>query len=189
MGLVVLFFSLSSGKRGVYILPALPAVALASAPYLIELTQRRAVQRAMIDRQQLIQHFGAQQGLAAIRTLHSGRALAPLLLLAGPIAAEIAEQALVAHARNSPAPASGDASSTITSQSLRAAPDRRRRATIGGCVSQYEPYGQSALHRVLQVVMRTFAVGTFFGVHVRMYWAAAVLMPVIFLRWIAPSTT
>jgi Zn-dependent protease len=55
-------------------------------------------------------------------------------------------------------------------------------------VSQYEPYGQSALHRVLQVVMRTFAVGTFFGVHVRMYWAAAVLMPVIFLRWIAPST-
>lgn len=47
VGLVVLFFSLSSGKRGVYILPALPAVALASAPYLIELTQRRAAQLAM----------------------------------------------------------------------------------------------------------------------------------------------
>ena len=45
--LVVLFFSFSSGKRGVYILPALPAVALASAPYLIELAQRRTVQRAM----------------------------------------------------------------------------------------------------------------------------------------------
>lgn len=45
--LVVLFFSFSSGKRGVYILPALPAVALASAPYLVELTQRRTVQRAM----------------------------------------------------------------------------------------------------------------------------------------------
>jgi 4-amino-4-deoxy-L-arabinose transferase-like glycosyltransferase len=43
----VLFFSLSSGKRGVYILPALPAVALASAPYLIELAQRRTVRRAM----------------------------------------------------------------------------------------------------------------------------------------------
>jgi 4-amino-4-deoxy-L-arabinose transferase-like glycosyltransferase len=45
--LVLLFFSFSSGKRGVYILPALPAVALASAPYLIELSQRRTVQRAM----------------------------------------------------------------------------------------------------------------------------------------------
>jgi len=47
VGLVVLFFSLSSGKRGVYILPALPAVALASGPYLIELSQRRTVQRAL----------------------------------------------------------------------------------------------------------------------------------------------
>lgn len=47
VGIVVLFFSLSSGKRGVYILPALPALALASAPYLIELTQRRSVQRAI----------------------------------------------------------------------------------------------------------------------------------------------
>lgn len=45
--LVVLFFSLSSGKRGVYILPALPAVALASGPYLLDLMQRRSVQRAM----------------------------------------------------------------------------------------------------------------------------------------------
>jgi 4-amino-4-deoxy-L-arabinose transferase-like glycosyltransferase len=42
--IVIVFFSLSSGKRGVYILPALPAVALASAPYLIELMRRRAVQ-------------------------------------------------------------------------------------------------------------------------------------------------
>jgi 4-amino-4-deoxy-L-arabinose transferase-like glycosyltransferase len=47
VGLVVLFFSFSTGKRGVYILPALPAVALASSPYLIELTQRRTVQRAL----------------------------------------------------------------------------------------------------------------------------------------------
>lgn len=45
--LVVLFFSFSSGKRGVYILPALPAVALASGPYLLDLIQRRAVQRAL----------------------------------------------------------------------------------------------------------------------------------------------
>jgi 4-amino-4-deoxy-L-arabinose transferase-like glycosyltransferase len=44
--IVVLFFSFSSGKRGVYVLPGLPALALATAPYLLELTQRRAVQRA-----------------------------------------------------------------------------------------------------------------------------------------------
>ncbi len=46
--LVVLFFSFSSGKRGVYILPAVPALALASGPYLLELMQRRSVQRAVV---------------------------------------------------------------------------------------------------------------------------------------------
>jgi 4-amino-4-deoxy-L-arabinose transferase-like glycosyltransferase len=45
--LVVAFFSLSAGKRGVYVLPALPALALASAPHLLELYQRKSVQRAM----------------------------------------------------------------------------------------------------------------------------------------------
>ena len=45
--LVLLFFSLSSGKRGVYILPALPALALASGPYLLDLVQRRSVQRTV----------------------------------------------------------------------------------------------------------------------------------------------
>ncbi|HEY0940405.1 MAG TPA: glycosyltransferase family 39 protein [Steroidobacter sp.] len=47
IALVLLFFSLSSGKRGVYVLPALPALALVSGPYLLELMQRRSVQRAM----------------------------------------------------------------------------------------------------------------------------------------------
>ena len=47
VALVVLFFSFSSGKRGVYVLPALPALALVSGPYLIDLMQRRSVQRAM----------------------------------------------------------------------------------------------------------------------------------------------
>ena len=42
---VLVFFSLTPGKRGVYILPALPAVALASAPLLGELVARRGVQR------------------------------------------------------------------------------------------------------------------------------------------------
>ncbi|MBL8267936.1 ArnT family glycosyltransferase [Steroidobacter sp.] len=45
--LVVLFFSFSSGKRGVYVLPALPALALVSGPYVLELVYRRSVQRAV----------------------------------------------------------------------------------------------------------------------------------------------
>lgn len=44
--LVVLFFSVSPGKRGVYILPALPALAIASGEWLRGLWQRADVQRA-----------------------------------------------------------------------------------------------------------------------------------------------
>jgi 4-amino-4-deoxy-L-arabinose transferase-like glycosyltransferase len=44
--LVLVFFSASPGKRGIYIMPALPAVILASAPYFSELFRRRSVQRA-----------------------------------------------------------------------------------------------------------------------------------------------
>jgi 4-amino-4-deoxy-L-arabinose transferase-like glycosyltransferase len=43
--LTLVFFSLSSGKRGIYILPALPAVVLAAAPYLPDLFRRAAVRR------------------------------------------------------------------------------------------------------------------------------------------------
>jgi 4-amino-4-deoxy-L-arabinose transferase-like glycosyltransferase len=43
--IVLLFFSLSTGKRDLYILPALPAVALAAAPYLPELFARAGVLR------------------------------------------------------------------------------------------------------------------------------------------------
>jgi 4-amino-4-deoxy-L-arabinose transferase-like glycosyltransferase len=45
--LVVLFFSISAGKRGVYVLPAVPAFALLCAPYLQEIASRRSAQRAM----------------------------------------------------------------------------------------------------------------------------------------------
>ncbi|WP_005036726.1 ArnT family glycosyltransferase [Holophaga foetida] len=38
--LVLIFFSCSAGKRGVYILPAVPALVLATAPYLPELLER-----------------------------------------------------------------------------------------------------------------------------------------------------
>jgi 4-amino-4-deoxy-L-arabinose transferase-like glycosyltransferase len=47
IGLVILFFSLSSGKRGVYVLPAVPAFALACAPYLAEIARQRTAQRVI----------------------------------------------------------------------------------------------------------------------------------------------
>ena len=43
--IVLLFFSLSSGKRGVYIFPALPALALAAAPHLPALCRRPAIKK------------------------------------------------------------------------------------------------------------------------------------------------
>jgi 4-amino-4-deoxy-L-arabinose transferase-like glycosyltransferase len=42
---VLIFFTLSPGKRHVYLLPALPAVVLAAAPHLAHLLQRRGIQR------------------------------------------------------------------------------------------------------------------------------------------------
>jgi 4-amino-4-deoxy-L-arabinose transferase-like glycosyltransferase len=45
--LVVLFFSISSGKRGVYVLPAVPAFALLCAPYLTQVAARRGAQRTL----------------------------------------------------------------------------------------------------------------------------------------------
>jgi len=44
--LTLLFFSLSTGKRGVYLFPALPGALIAAAPYLPGLFARRSVQRA-----------------------------------------------------------------------------------------------------------------------------------------------
>lgn len=47
VGLVLLFFSISTGKRGVYVLPAVPAFALVCGPFLRELAARVAPQRAL----------------------------------------------------------------------------------------------------------------------------------------------
>jgi 4-amino-4-deoxy-L-arabinose transferase-like glycosyltransferase len=47
IALVVLFFSLSTGKRGVYVLPAVPALALVAAPYIGEILQRGRAQLAL----------------------------------------------------------------------------------------------------------------------------------------------
>lgn len=46
--LVLLFFSASPGKRDMYILPALPMLALAAAPFLGVLTQRRGLRIALL---------------------------------------------------------------------------------------------------------------------------------------------
>jgi 4-amino-4-deoxy-L-arabinose transferase-like glycosyltransferase len=44
--LVLLFFSWSPGKRGIYVLPALPALAIAALPFLSSLLARAGVRRA-----------------------------------------------------------------------------------------------------------------------------------------------
>lgn len=49
-------------------------------------------------------------------------------------------------------------------------------------MSSYRDYENSPLLRFLQFVMRTFPIGTFFGVPVRMYWAAAILTPIGMLK-------
>ncbi len=61
--LVVLFFSLSAGKRGVYVLPAVPALALATAPWLIQLTSRAGPRRVFFG---LACVVAAIAGLAAV---------------------------------------------------------------------------------------------------------------------------
>lgn len=46
--LVLLFFTASTGKRGVYILPALPGLAIAAMPFVADIAARRGFQRAML---------------------------------------------------------------------------------------------------------------------------------------------
>jgi 4-amino-4-deoxy-L-arabinose transferase-like glycosyltransferase len=46
--LVIVFFSASPGKRGVYVLPALPALVIACAPWLPDLFSRRGPQRLFL---------------------------------------------------------------------------------------------------------------------------------------------
>jgi 4-amino-4-deoxy-L-arabinose transferase-like glycosyltransferase len=46
--LTLAFFSLSPGKRGVYVLPVLPAMILAAAPFLPQLLRQRGPQRAAL---------------------------------------------------------------------------------------------------------------------------------------------
>lgn len=90
--LVVLFFSFSSGKRGVYVLPAVPALALACAPVAVELLHRTSVQRTLYSIAAAVTGVcAAAAGYLAIRSdeateiaAHYGiDPLGPLLLMAG----------------------------------------------------------------------------------------------------------
>lgn len=65
-GLVVLFFSLSAGKRDMYILPALPALALAAAPYLDGISRRRGFRIAVLGFTALLSLVLAAGGVAAL---------------------------------------------------------------------------------------------------------------------------
>ncbi len=90
--LVVLFFSLSAGKRGVYVLPAAPALALACAPIAIELLRRASVQRTLFTIAAAVSGVcAAAAGYVAVRSdegteiaaHYSIDPLGPLLLMAG----------------------------------------------------------------------------------------------------------
>lgn len=70
---VLLFFSLSPGKRGVYILPAVPAMALAAAPLITRLLNRSSVQRVALIFVVLVA-VGAAALLAALLIFMPGRA-------------------------------------------------------------------------------------------------------------------
>ena len=50
----------------------------------------------------------------------------------------------------------------------------------------YRDYDQSRWVQLLRTLTRSFRIGWFFGVEVRMYWAAAIGMPLLFWSWIAP---
>ena len=91
MLLVVLFFSLSSGKRGVYVLPAVPALALIAAPYVAELLRHRAVQRVLFGLAVLVGAICAGAALflliepqqrAEVTADYGVQALGPLLVMA-----------------------------------------------------------------------------------------------------------
>ncbi len=92
--LVLLFFSASPGKRGVYILPALPALALATLPFLDELLAKRGVRIASIVAAALLWAAGAALLVAKLLgfdALSQGMVqllvLLPFVLIAGALIA------------------------------------------------------------------------------------------------------
>jgi 4-amino-4-deoxy-L-arabinose transferase-like glycosyltransferase len=68
-GLVLIFFSLSSGKRELYILPALPAVAIVAAPALLMLLRQRIWQRVINVAAVLLIAATSATGIIRLRNL------------------------------------------------------------------------------------------------------------------------
>lgn len=64
--LVIAFFSGSTGKRDMYILPALPGFALAAAPYLEAIARRKGFRRALLAWTALLGAVLLAGGLAAL---------------------------------------------------------------------------------------------------------------------------
>ncbi|HEU4417627.1 MAG TPA: hypothetical protein VFT55_01740, partial [Planctomycetota bacterium] len=56
-------------------------------------------------------------------------------------------------------------------------------------MTAYRDYDNSPLMQLLRFVTRSFAIGNFFGVHVRMYWAAAIGMPLLFWWYLGPTSS
>lgn len=79
VAIVLLFFSFSSGKRGIYVLPALPALAISAAPFLPALFARASIRRASL-------------ALAGLLVL-AGIAFASAQLLGAPWARELLREA------------------------------------------------------------------------------------------------
>ena len=91
VAIVVLFFSFSSGKRGVYVLPAVPPLALVCAPYLPRLLAKQSVQRTLFAVAAAIGTIGflgvgflwmRDEQRSAIVTLYDFDPLPPLALIA-----------------------------------------------------------------------------------------------------------
>lgn len=94
---VLVFFSLSTGKRGVYVLPALPALAIAAAPHLAQLYARSGPGRLSLALAALLLvpgwalTIGELAGVPAARDLFEGDAPLPrwpvwLFVLAASVA-------------------------------------------------------------------------------------------------------
>ncbi len=75
VALVLVFFSIPGGKRDVYIMPALPMMALASAPFLQEALQRRWLKRVAFAAISILGLVFLAAGVYAL-TRHPSRAIA-----------------------------------------------------------------------------------------------------------------
>ena len=95
IALILVFFSLSPGKRGVYILPTTPLLAIALAPLLPGLWERPALQRTgavtlgLIGALCLVLGFGGLSGLSSLERLAQRHGVTPWtwLLFLGLLAA------------------------------------------------------------------------------------------------------